>query len=84
MGISVSCTALLAIIPFICLSTVFLSTGEKQKLELSCEKRRIVLMLGWFLYFIMLCRALLLDNRLWRSFPHLHSEIFRFLTFKKK
>ena len=63
-----SCTTLLGKSSFISLSTVFLSTGKKQKLKLRFKKQQRVLILGWFLYLIMACRTGLLDNRLWRSF----------------
>ena len=80
----ISRTALLALSPFISLSTVVLCTGEKEKLELRSKKQRIVLMLGWFFYLNMACRTRSLDNRLWRSFSHLHSGISRFLTVLEK
>ena len=79
-----SCTALLALTRFISLGTMFLSTGEKQKLAEKLQKRQIVLMLGCFLYLIMACRTGLPNNRLLRSSSHLHSGISRFLTMFEK
>ena len=45
----------------------------------------MILMLGWFLYFIIACKSRWLDNLLCRSFSHSYFGIFRFFTiFEKK
>lgn len=51
---------------FTSLSIVFLSTWEKWRLEKHCEKRGMILMLRWLLYFITACEAGRPDNLLCR------------------
>ena len=45
------------------------------KLEYLFEKCQMILMLGWFLYFIIVCQAEWLDNLLCRSLSPRYSEI---------
>ena len=69
-GISVSWTAFWELNFLISLSKVFALTCEKQKFENLCEDFRMLLMLGWFLYSNIACKAGWLDNLFCRSRSH--------------